>query len=433
MKNRLGRWVFWCALLVLCGCGGGGSKSATSAQIRLVNSTHAATLTMTATSTASTTATATTVNSGVAEGAAGSYGSLTAGSYTVNVSTADGSLTAATQTLTLTGDIEYTLVAYQRGGVISLLLLTDSITTPASGFASITVANYSSDAGAVDIYATTPGADISNLSPTITNLSSFSTSITQSITAGTYDIVITATNKPTDVRLTMHSVVLASTEIAVLALTSTTSGSLVDGTIIQQGGAIQLQRVTEARVRVVAAFPANGATNSIISGAVGGTALAALTSPSIGVYTLAPAGSTTYGIAVDGVDVTGLPAATFASGGDYTIMLYDSPSSPKVVVYTDNNLLPSTGAKIRFINAAVPNGGLTLIDNYVPLNTGLQFGQASTYSGVSSGTSLLQITSPVTAFPTYSPPAVSLASGGVYTLFVLGTTAAPIETLNKDR
>jgi len=377
----------------------------------------------------------------VAEGTAGSYGAAAAGAYTVNVSTSDGSLTASTQTLNLTGAVNYTLVAYQRGGVINTLLLTDNITAPASGFASFTVDNYSPDAGAVDVFVTAPGADISNLSPTITNLTANTASVTQSISAGTYDIVVTATNKPTDVRLTLHSVSLQSTEIAVLALTSTVGGALVDGTIVQQGGAVQLQRVTEARVRLVAAFPSTNNTNSIVTADVGGVAVQPVTSPSVGSYTLVPANSTVSSVSVDATAATNLPTTTFVSGGDYTVLAHNDPTNPSVVVFTDSNLLPSTGAKIRLVNAGVPTGGLALVDNFVPLVTGLLYGQASPYSGVASGTSTIQVTSPVQSFnPTNSNESVSLVSGGVYTLFVLGkfdtsnaSGTQPLVVLNKDR
>jgi hypothetical protein len=452
MKNRFTRWLFWCAVLALCAaCGGGGGKSQSNAQIRLVNSTHSSALSLTATSTASSTATATTVNSAVAEGAAGSYGTLAAGNYTVNVGTSDGSLTASTQTLSLAGNANYTLVAYQRGGVINTLLLTDNVTTPASGFATFTVYNYSPDAGAVDIYVTVPNADISNLSPTITNLSANSASIAQSLSQGTYDIVVTATNRPTDVRLTLHSVSLTSTEIAALALTTTVSGALVDGTIIQQGGAVQLQRVTEARVRLVAAFPA-AASASVVTAAAGGVAVQAVTSPSVGTYTLVPAGSTLGGIEVDGASLplaAPLSTTTFVSGGDYTLLVYDTGGPGTITysatVFADSNLLPSTGAKIRLINAGVPQtGGVTLIDNFVPIVTNLAYGQASAYSGVASGTSTIQVTSPpVPSFNGYQNASFPLTGGGVYTFFVLGkfdntnvTTQGPTQPLtfpSKDR
>lgn len=431
MKNRVLSWMFAVVVLMSCAaCGGHKSSTASPAGLRLVNVTQAGNLSLRATDSSSNSSTTSTV--GVAAGS--SYLSLTAGTYSVVVSSADGTLTAsATTSVSLSAGVNYTVVAYQRGGVIKLQTITDSQTAAASGFAAVTAVNAATDAGTVDIYVVPPGSALTNLSPVFSSINAGGSSLSQSISAGTYDIVVTAYNKPTDIRLTIPSVSLTTSEIVSLVLTGTTGGTLVDGALIQQGGTVQLQRANTARVRVVAAFPANGSSNSSIATYVGGSALGTITSPSIGTYVLVAAGTTSYTVSVDGVAVSSLPATTFASGGDYTILVYGTAStSPSVAVLADNNQLPSSGAKIRLVNAAVSTGGLSLSDNYLPLFAEITYGTASDYSGVSSGTSFLQLTSPVAAFTSYTPT-VSLLSGGVYSLFVLGTTSAASEVLSKDK
>jgi len=227
---------------------------------------------------------------------------------------------------------------------------------------------------------------------------------------------------------------LQSAEIVTLALTSTVGGALVDGTLIQQGGPIQFVPASMARVRLVTAFPANGSSNSSVAATVGGTALPALISPSVGTYQLVPGGSSSYDVTVDGTAATEAPTASFANGGDYTIVVYGSPTSPAVAVYADDNQTTSGGANIRLANEALPAGGLTIEDDYVPVDSNVQYGAASSYAGVTaSSESLLQISSPVASFPTYTASNVNIQAGSVYTFFVLGTASAPIEVLSKDR
>jgi hypothetical protein len=146
-----------------------------------------------------------------------------------------------------------------------------------------------------------------------------------------------------------------------------------------------------------------------------------------------PANATAYTVIVNGATIGILPSTTFASGGDYTVLVYGASSSaPQVAILTDNNQLPTSGAKIRLVNAAVASGGLALSDNYVPLFSELSYGTASDYSGVTAGSSLLQLTSPVSTFTSYSTT-INILSNGVYSLFVLGSTDTAIEVLSKDK
>lgn len=435
------RSVFLWALIfvasLLSACGGGSSSSSSSTtygQLRLINSTGAS-LSMTALSTSATTGTtATTVISSLASAAASSYYSLKTDTYTVDVATTDGSLVSYTRSVTLSASTNYTTIAYKRKGAIGTFTFTDNQSTPSSGYASLRIANASQDAGSLDVYVVSPGTtSLTDLSPTFSGTAYSSTSAEQAIAAGTYDIIVTGNGNRSSVRLTLSSVTLSSGGIITLALTGTTGGTLVDGALITQGGSVQFAPTTSARVRVVAAFPANGNVNSSVATTVGSTALKTLASPSLGTYTLIPGGVSSYSVSVDGTAVTGLPTATFANGGDYTLLVYGSATTPLVAAITDDNRLPDTGANMRLVNAAVSNSGLTLIDNYATVNDDVQYGVASSYAPVSASSSLIQVTSPYAGFPSYSSSGISIVSGGVYTMFVLGTAATPIEVLSKDR
>lgn len=159
-----------------------------------------------------------------------------------------------------------------------------------------------------------------------------------------------------------------------------------------------------------------------------------MTSPSAGSYTLVAGNTSSYDVTIDGVAVARLPAAEFENRGDYTVLAYGSAADPVVTVIEDSNQPSSTGgANMRLVNASVI-GGLTLTSDYVPIVADVAYGTASEYAPATASTAaLLQITSPVASFPTWTASDVRITSGGVYTLFVLGVSSAPIVVFAKDR
>ncbi len=426
--------------LLLAACGGGGGSSSDGStstssypKLRLANATASTSLVLNAAGISDDEVTFTTGT--VMAGGTSSYQQKKNQSYTVGVSSTDGSLIGSTQTFSLSADTDYTLLAYARAGSVSTYTLFDEFSTPSSGFATLAVANAASDAGTLDVYLVAPGASLGGASPAYATLNSKTTSSGKSQTAGTYDVVVTAVGRPADIRLTVPSLTLAGGDVVTLALTSTQGGGLVDGAVVHQGGSMALYPSTKARVRVVGAFPAGATSNSIVRATIGSAMLPNLTAPSVGSYNLVAGGTSSYAVTVDGVAVADLPTTTFSNGGDYTILAYGDSAAPQVTVFVDSNLPSSSGAAyLRTVNAAVSGGGITLSDDYVPINVDVQYGSASTYTpATASSSSLIQITSPVASFPTYTAEDFNIASSGVYTIFVLGTTAAPVVSFARDR
>lgn len=419
----------------LCACSSGGgddgdsSTSSSSGSVRLVNLTSASDLVLTADSTARA--------SSVASGQASSYVSLSVATYSVFVSSTSGLLsTSATSSVSVAADADYSVVAYERGGQIKLLVLTETTTTPSSGFALVSVNNADSDAGNLDVYVVAPGTDVADLAPTF-SVSAGGSSISNSIIAGTYDIVATASSKPTDIRLRLQSVQISNADVVNLVLAPTTGGALVDAALIKQQGIVSFLRNPNARVRVAAGLPAGSGQNPVVVASVAGTTLRQVTAPSVGsAYGLVPAGGAAYEVRIDGVPIASLAAQTFSSGGDYTILVYGSnPSTAHVNVLVDNNRLPAnSGARIRLVNAGVSAAGLSLSANNISLVSEVVFGDSSAYSSTSSGSTQLVVTSPAVAFTTYTT-SQSIAASSAYTLFVLNYTdsATAKYVLTKDR
>ncbi|HYM33749.1 MAG TPA: DUF4397 domain-containing protein, partial [Steroidobacteraceae bacterium] len=436
MQSRISIAVLSSAFWILgAGCGHHNNSAAATpanAMIRLANGTAASSLTMNGVGVTDTTVTFS--SSATASGTVSDYLSVKPQSYTTGIGDVSSVLTASTQSLGLSTGTNYTLLAYARGGAINSFTLVDNQIAPATGFADVVVANAAGDAGSLDVFLVSANASLNGVAPVFTNIAARSTSSGKVISAGTYDIVVTATGRPADVRLSIHGVTLASGDIVTVALTSTLGGGLVDGALVKQGSTMQFNPSTSARVRIVGAFPPNGASNSTVTVTIGNTALGALTAPSVGSYALVNGGTSSYSVSVDGNPVAALPTATFANGGDYTILIAGTPAAPVVTVLADNNQPSNSGAaNIRLVNAAVA-GTITLNDNFVPIDVDVPYGQTSAYNPATPlSTSVLQVTSPVAAFTTYTANNVNIASGGVYTIFVLGNANSAVVSLTKDR
>ena len=430
------------AALLLTACHHNNSSTTSNGGLRLANATSAP-LELSA---AGNTTTETVTSASVASGTIGDYASLTAQTYTVGVSTTDASLVGSSQTLGIASGTNYTLLAFGREGAVSTFLLIDNRVAPSTGFASLSVVNASGDAGVLDVYLVAPGTtSLAGLAPTYSGVASKSSTTAQFTIAGTYDIWVTATGRPNDVRDTIPGVTVNSGDILTLALTSALSGGLVDSAIVAQGGGFtQVQANPKARVRLVGAFGPvtvnNTTVNATVSADVNGSSLAPVTAPSVGSYALVAGGGSTYDVTVSvpggsSVPVASLPAQTFASGGDYTILAYGDPSNPSVSVFQDANQPPSSStAELRLINGAVSEGGLTLNDNFLTIDDSVLYGTASPYGATTAALgSTIQITSPVVNFTTYTATNINILGSSVYTAFVLGTTAQPMVVFAKDR
>ena len=451
MRNRLGiqlckprlpaltcyALVFPVLLSMLAGCSKGSSTAAPSS-LRVVNSTHSSTLALELNSTTETS---------VGPAAVSGYVSIAAGNYTASVTdTSDSSLSPATQVIALGSGGAYTEFAYQRAGTVVLTNppFFDNLATPTAGFSSLKVANVSPDAGPLDVYLEPAGFTAAQLTTGIApnlsqNLVPGQTVGPESITAGSYTIIATAYNRQSDIRLVLP-ITLASQEIGILAMTSTTGGALVDATLFQQGNStVSFTPAANARVRLVAGYTLTTATTpSTATAVVNGTTLTAA-EPTVGAYTslaVGATGTTSYTVSIDGVAVT-VPAQTFAGGGDYTIVVYGTQAAPQVAVITDDNQFRGVAdALIQVVDASV-TGGFSLTYNGVSIASASYIASTPSppYIAVSpaAASSLALFSTALTTNPDPVSSNLNLASGGVYTLFVLGSATAPTIFLVQDR
>jgi hypothetical protein len=426
---RLGLLFAIATSLSACHSGSSGSSAAV-AYVRVANATQngslALALNQNVTANNVTSNTVTNVTSGVAPDSASGYFAVTAGTYSSTVTDAHG-LSSSTVAVAL-GGTYYTVLVSERDGAIRQNVIVDSQVAPAGGFASFNAPNFSLDAGALDIYVVPPSVTTLThaYSPNFGAVNYGSLVNPQLLVAGTYNVIVTANGNQNDVRFTLPSVVLSGGEMLTLALTGTSGGGLVNGVLIQQGGAIQVVPASTARVRVVAALA-----SGTVSTTVGTSPLADVTSPFVGNYTLIPASSTGYSISVNGGGPVTDTRTTFATGGDYTILVFGS--SGTATVLTDMNQTLGSDAVLRVVNGVVASPGVTLQYNFSNVASDVPLGASSGNVGVSPSNSSSITLSPSTiTCPSSDCTNVNLISGGIYTYFVLNSTA-PAVFLSKDR
>lgn len=126
------------------------------------------------------------------------YLAVPAGARNLRVrATADPNLVVMDVTPTLAASTDYTLIARNLVASIEPWLLTDDTTTPATGQFKLRLVHAAPGAPAVDIYVTTPGADLSVSTPILTDLPYAGASSYLAVPADTYRVRICPANTKT--------------------------------------------------------------------------------------------------------------------------------------------------------------------------------------------------------------------------------------------
>lgn len=423
------RWLAWLGVLcaaTLGACGGGGSSSSGQASIRMINASPGyAALDLLVDDTRE--------NASLAYGAVGEYKAVDAGSVVTTVTQAGGSTAVTTSGRTLAKDTSYTVVAYGPAGSLKTALLEDNLSAADSGKGKLVVFNTAVDSGSLDVYLTGSDDALDDASATVSAVTGGSVASYSTVTSGTYRLRVTGAGDKNDLRLDVPAVTLGSTQVATLIVTPGSGGVLVHALLLTQGGAAAVHHNTLARARVVASVAANAR----VSAAWGTRALMTSgASPAIGSYATVTAATVAPQVSVDGVALA-VPELALAAGSDSTLLVWGDAAAPRVVLINDDNRLPSTSgyAKLRLFNAVAGLGdALTLTVDFSAIGGDVVPGMAAAYTGVNAATSLrLEVTSPLQVAPLYALSDATLASRGVYTLFVLGESSRITSALRKER
>ena len=372
-------------------------------------------------------------NTSIGSGAVGAYANLKQGTYATAVTSAGSASTLASTSRTLAEGKAYTVVAYGTLGDVATALLEENASAAAGGQAKLMVLNAAPDAGSVDVYLTGAADSLDAASPVANGVAGGSAVGYATLSAGTYRLRVTAAGDKSQLRFDATGLVLSSTQVATLVVTPTAGSVLTQALLLTQQGSVSALGNTLARVRLVASVAENGK----VTASLGGSALmTAGTSPTVGAYTTVTAGTPAFSLSVNGQPVS-TQNVTLAAGTDTTLLVWGPAATPQMAVLADDNRLPassSTQARLRLVQAANGlAGGLTMTVDAVAIANDVLAGAASTHASVAGGSAQRLIVSwPLSSTPLHSSD-TTLASRGVYTLFVIGDAPAPTAALRRDR
>lgn len=420
---RFTRWASALAMigtLALSACGSGGGGNDGNTNVRLLNaSVGYSSLDLKVNDTK--------VNTGIGFGTVASYASISTGSNTSELLIGGTSTLLSTPALSnLIKDGNYTLIAFGNTGSMATRLLNESETEPASGSTKLLTLNLASDSGNVDVYVTAPGASLADATPTASTLIPGNGDAYRTLTAGTYQIRVTAAGSKTDLRLDIPSVTLDSTKVNTLVLTSASGGVMVNGLLLGQKGTVTKYENGLAKVRVISALPRSTAVTATLNGVASLTnAGSPAVSPNYADITV------TNGVKVDWSVTTGSttvaqPSKQIALDRStvYGLLIWGDAAAPTLTPIKEDNALPSAlnTAKVRILNGVAGLGNVALYVNASPVISSVAPGTLSD-SYQANTTSEIQFDVRAGA-PTVFTIKKTLTSGKVYTILLSGTPGA---------
>jgi hypothetical protein len=437
-------WRFFSTLLLALAAAacGGGATDPSKAQLRLVNATGPVTVNNAVTyNQLALRLDGQAVQGQVAYGETGSYAEVSAGSPTASLTRPLGGASLLSFTATLTKGKYSTVLAYgveggserANEGTLAQLVLDDNADEPAANKSRVRVVNAAPDLGVLDVYLT-GSAEALTTSGLVQSAAAVGTAgAFTELASGNWRLRITPSGNKADVLLDVPALALGSRQVATLAVTPGPGGVLAHVLVLTQRGGVQVANNTQARVRVVAGLADGG----LVSATVGGTPLLAnATSPAVGAYTAVLAGTQPVTLTVAG-SLRAVPAAVLQAGGDHTLLVHGTPAAPLAQWLMDTNTRPvaSTRVRMRLVNGVVGLANpLGLTADFVPVASSVAAGAASPYTELAaSSKAQLAVTLPGAATPLFTAVDRVLEATATYTVLVVGSVAAPVGIVLKDR
>lgn len=133
----------------------------------------------------------TSVSSDLAYGTSTGYQSIKSGSHQVAIEPAGASNTLLQQSISFASGSDTTVIASNFSSNIANLVLVDDNSAPTSGDFKIRIVNAAPGLGPADVYIVAPATDLNTVSPTVSNLAFGAAAGYQSLTAGSYEVVLT--------------------------------------------------------------------------------------------------------------------------------------------------------------------------------------------------------------------------------------------------
>ena len=335
--------------------------------------------------------------------------------------------------LTFDVDTVYTVAAVGKvgDGTIEAVVLNQPRTEVAAGSARAFVLHGASDAPAVDVYVTTPGADLATTAP----LGSFSYKESLGpveVAAGDYQIRVTLAGDPTAVVYDTGTLTLNDGDDLLLSAVNNTAGENTNvmqaspislAILTGSGSAELLDAATPARLRVVHASADAPNVDVIVDDAV--TLVSDLAFPDATPFV--PVDPATYNVKVT---ATGNASAvvidadlTLDAGTTYDVLAVNELAAIEPLVLTDDYRSVITEAKVRIIHASPTAQDVDIyvteqgadITNLEPTLAGVPFKANTGFLSLAAGAYDVTVTPAGSKTPAIGPAPIGINAGGIYT------------------
>lgn len=358
------------------------------------------------------------------------------GTYSIRVDgiTPDGDVTVIGPVdLALDADTVYTVAAVGKvgDGTIEAVVLDQPRTSVAAGSVRAFVLHGASEAPTVDVFVTTPGADLTAMAP----LGSFSYKESLGpveVAAGDYQIRVTLAGDPASVVYDSGTVPLSDGDDLLLAAVNNTSDQNTNLTVASPislailtgaGSAEILDAATPAQLRTVHASADAPNVDVIVDDSV--TLVSDLAFPdATPILPVDPADYNVKVTAAGNASAVVIDAdLTLDAGITYDVLAVNELAAIEPLVLTDDYRPVITEAKVRIIHASPTAQDVDIyvteqganIANLDPTLAGVPFKTSTGFLSLAAGAYDVTVTPAGSKTPAIGPTPIGINAGGIYT------------------
>ena len=422
-----------CAVaLVLTGCSKGGGGGGGDASFRVFNAFSEASAVNVAVG-------GSVVASGLGFQGMTAYTSVPNGSQNIVV-TVVGSLSPLVNITTSLGSASYSYILFGTSQLFQTNLAIDTVNDPGNGMFAVRLLNAAAGPGALDLYITAPGADLTNTAPTIANVAYGG--ITQFIavnTAPNFEIRFTTVGTKTVIFDTAPRVFAEHSGTTIVAY-SKGSGSLINVALLNDdsAGTGTILDNLLARYKVINVSQVPSSLNVFVDGSL---QLSNIPYTGVSNYQQTSSGTRTFTVQAQATPGANLLTLTpnLSAATDTSIPLVGTAGALNGVILTDNNQPPAAGsAGVRFVNTSVDIASVDVYVNFSKQVSALAGNTASSYLNLTAasvnGTSYeFDFNVAGTTAPVLKMQNVLLTSPHKYTVYLAGPAASLQGIVTQDQ